>query len=85
MDLPKKLKNKNAMIIVQNRDNQCLRWAIRAALFPPKIGKKVTRTEVPRIMTKAPHVTSKALHIITKVSRIMTKAPHIIRKAVHII
>ena len=30
MDLPKELKNKNVIINVQNRDNQCLRWAIRA-------------------------------------------------------
>ena len=29
---------------MQNRDNQCLRWAIRAALFPPPRGVKVTRT-----------------------------------------
>ena len=44
MDQPKKLKNKRAIINVQNRDNQCLRWAIRAALFPPPRGIKVTRT-----------------------------------------
>ena len=44
MDLPKKLKNKRAIINVQNRDNQRLRWAIRAALFPPACGVKVTRT-----------------------------------------
>ena len=42
--LPKKLKNKNAIINVQKRDNQCLRGAICATLFPPAIGKKVTRT-----------------------------------------
>ena len=34
MPLPEKLKNKKAIINIQNRDNQCLRWAIRAALFP---------------------------------------------------
>ena len=36
MQLPKKLKNKKAVLNVQNRDNECLRWAIRAALFQPR-------------------------------------------------
>ena len=31
MDLPKKLKNKKAILNINNRDNQCLRWALRAA------------------------------------------------------
>ena len=44
MPLPTKLKNKIAIINVQNRDNQCLRWALRATLFPPPRGVKVTRT-----------------------------------------
>ena len=44
MPLPTKLKNKKAIINVQNRDNQCSRWAIRAALFPAQRGAKVTRT-----------------------------------------
>ena len=37
MLLPKKLQNKKAIINVQNRENQCLRWALRAALFPAPI------------------------------------------------
>ena len=44
MPLPKKLQNKKAIINVQNRDNHCLRWALRAALFPAPRGAKVTRT-----------------------------------------
>ena len=36
MPLPEKLKNKKAIINIQNRDNQCLRWALRAALFTPR-------------------------------------------------
>ena len=32
--LPTKLKDTNAIINVKNKDNQCLRWALRAALFP---------------------------------------------------
>ena len=44
MPPPKKLQNKKAIINVQNRDNQCLRWAIRAAFFPASKGTKVTRT-----------------------------------------
>ena len=36
MELPKKLKNKKAILNIQNRGNQCLRWAIRAALFTPR-------------------------------------------------
>ena len=44
MPLPKKLQNKKAIINVQNRDDHCLRWALRAALFPAPRGAKVTRT-----------------------------------------
>ena len=36
MVLPTKLKNKKAILNIQNRDNECLRWAIRAALFPER-------------------------------------------------
>ena len=36
MDLPQKLKNKKAILNIQNRDNQCPRWALRAALFKPR-------------------------------------------------
>ena len=43
MPLPKKLQNKKAIINVQNRDNICLRWALRAALFPSPKGTKLTR------------------------------------------
>jgi len=42
--LPKKLQNKKAIINVQNRDNQCLTWGIRAALFPAAKGMNVART-----------------------------------------
>ena len=31
---PKELKNKNAIINVKNRDNDCLRWSLRSAFFP---------------------------------------------------
>ena len=46
MELPKKLKAKNAIINVQNRDDECLKWALRAALFPLPPGAKVTRTSI---------------------------------------
>ena len=36
MPLPEKLKNKKAIINIKNRDNMCLRWAIRAHLFPAR-------------------------------------------------
>ena len=36
MALQTKLKNKKAILNIQNRDNECLRWAIRAALFRPR-------------------------------------------------
>ena len=36
MVLPTKLKNKKAILNIQNRYNECLRWAIRAALFQPR-------------------------------------------------
>jgi len=38
------LQNKKAISNIQNRDNQCLRWALHAALFPAAEGKKVERT-----------------------------------------
>ena len=44
MPLPEKLKNKKAVLNIQNRDNMCLRWAIRAALFPAKRGLNPQRT-----------------------------------------
>ena len=34
LPLPKDLQSKNAIINVKNTDNQCLRWALRAAIFP---------------------------------------------------
>lgn len=40
----KKLQAKKAIINVQYRDNQCLRWAIRAALFPSPQGANVSTT-----------------------------------------
>jgi len=43
MPLPEKLKNKKAVLNIQNRDNQCLRWAIRAALFPAPRGTNPQR------------------------------------------
>ena len=43
MLLPDKLKNKKAIIHIQNRDNQCLRWALRAALFSAPRGAPVSR------------------------------------------
>ena len=36
MPLPEKLKNKKAIINIKNRDNMCLRWALRAHLFPAR-------------------------------------------------
>ncbi|XP_078350774.1 uncharacterized protein LOC144635553 [Oculina patagonica] len=38
------LAKKKAIINVQNRDNECLKWALRAALFPPRDGKNLQRT-----------------------------------------
>ena len=46
---PEKLKNKNAMINIQNKDNQCLRWAIRVALFPAEKGKRQQDQEVTQL------------------------------------
>ena len=40
---PPKLKSKKAIINLQNSDDECLKWALRAALFPPLEGKKVNR------------------------------------------
>ena len=43
LPLPANLAKKKAIINVQNRDNECLKWALRAALFPPKDGKDPQR------------------------------------------
>jgi len=43
LPLPAWLANKKAIINVKNRDNECLKWALRAALFPPKDGKDPQR------------------------------------------
>ena len=40
MPLPKKLQNKKAIINVQNRDNECIRWAIRAPYFLLRAAQK---------------------------------------------
>ena len=45
MELPTKLKNKKAILNIQNRrDNECLRWSIRTALFPAPRGRNPIRT-----------------------------------------
>ena len=36
IDLPKVLKSKTAIVNVKNRDDACLRWSLRSALFPAK-------------------------------------------------
>ena len=36
-------KKKKAIIIVKTRDNEFLKWAIRATLFPPHDGKDLQR------------------------------------------
>ena len=43
LPLPADLAKKKAIINVKNRDNQCLKWALRAALFPPKDGRHAQR------------------------------------------
>ena len=43
MQLPAKLKNKKAVLNIQNKDNECIRWAIRAALFPAPRGRNPIR------------------------------------------
>jgi len=43
LPLPAKLAKKKAIINAKSKDNECLKWAIRAALFPPKDGKNPQR------------------------------------------
>ena len=43
LPLPVNLAKKKAIINVKNRDNECLKWALRAALFPPKDGNHAER------------------------------------------
>ena len=41
--LPEYLKNKKAIINVKNKDDNCLRWALRSAIFPTPHGKHPDR------------------------------------------
>ena len=41
--LPTKLKNKKAVLNIQNIDNECIRWALRGALFPAPRGRNPIR------------------------------------------
>jgi len=43
LPIPKKLENKKAIMNVQNKDNECLKWAVRSAMFPPPEGKNPNR------------------------------------------
>ena len=43
LPLPPNLAKKKAIVNVKNRDNECLKWALRAALFPPKDGEHAQR------------------------------------------
>ncbi|KAL9953009.1 hypothetical protein ACROYT_G040356 [Oculina patagonica] len=44
LPLPANLAKKKAIVNVRNRDNECLKWALRAALYPPANGKDPQRT-----------------------------------------
>ena len=43
ISLPLALRNKQAIINIKNKDDQCLRWALRAALFPTQDTKHSDR------------------------------------------
>ena len=43
LPIPTKLKNRKAVMNVQNKDNECLEWAVRSAMFPPPEGKNPNR------------------------------------------
>ena len=43
LPLPKKLRDKQAIINIKNKEDQCLRWALRAALFPTRDTKHADR------------------------------------------
>ena len=43
IDIPEKLKSKKAIINVVNKDEECLRWSLRAALYHAPCGKNPKR------------------------------------------
>lgn len=43
LPLPGKLQSKKVVINIKNNDKECLKWALRAALFPPPDGKNMQR------------------------------------------
>ena len=45
LPIPTKLKNRKAVINVQDKDNECLKWAVRSAMFPPTRRKKSKQTK----------------------------------------
>ena len=44
LPLPANLAKKKAIINLESRDNQCLKWALRAALFHAHDGKNLQRS-----------------------------------------
>ena len=46
LPLPANLGKKKAIVNVKKRDNECLKWALRAALFPPKNGRHAQRPSI---------------------------------------
>ena len=43
IDIPEKLKSKKAIINVVNKDEECLKWSLRAALYHAPCGKNPKR------------------------------------------
>ena len=67
LPLPAKLANKKAIINVKNKDNECLKWALRAALFPPKDG---VHPERPSKYSKNDGINYKGIDFPTPVKQI---------------
>ena len=43
MPLPASFAKKKAIINIRNTDSECLKWALRAELYPPQDGKNPQR------------------------------------------
>ena len=68
LPLPADLAKKKAIINVKNKDNECLKWALRAALFPPQDGKNPQRPS--RYPVKNDGINYKGIDIPTPVKQI---------------
>ena len=77
LPLPAKLANKKAIINVQNRDNECLKWSLRAALFPPQDGTNSQRPSQYPVNNGSNYVGIDFLTPVKQIDKLEKQNPHL--------